>query len=341
MKVLAMKWRRLGDTALWSAALQALSEHVTAHGGEVAIAFPKAYAPLFEADPRFGKKFPLGSSVKDQWEWLRQVRRENFDHCLNFHASQRTARLTRWSGAAQTWIHHHQRNHNREPNPIPGAGTVMSAIERDLNVVRAIGWTGNSPSPKLWLPETWKEEAKATWNTPLPLVVLGVSASRESKLWPLSRYVAVAESLKKDCRVVVAYDAKTVFDRDPQCLTYFEKEKMLAHTPTLDKILGLLSLASLYIGSDSGVKHLACALGTKTITLFGPESRGEWHGYDPEKHIALQKPVLCRDQDPHPPEFAWCGEAVCPLSSHACLHLIFPEEVIPHARRLLATPKYA
>ena len=89
-----------------------------------------------------------------------------------------------------------------------------------------------------------------------------------------------------------------------------------------------ISSARVFVGSDSGAKHIACALGVSTVTLFGPESIGEWHCYDETKNKAIQVMVGCRDNDPNPPAFSWCGVTVCPYASHACMALIDPEVVL-------------
>jgi hypothetical protein len=72
-----------------------------------------------------------------------------------------------------------------------------------------------------------------------------------------------------------------------------------------------------------------------TVTLFGPESIGEWHFYPKDKHRTLQIPVLCRNEHPARPEYAWCGAATCPLGSHACMNLIHPEAVAKEVCSLL------
>lgn len=99
--------------------------------------------------------------------------------------------------------------------------------------------------------------------------------------------------------------------------------------------MGLLPHADVYVGSDSGIKHLAVSLDVPTVTLFGPESVGEWHGYDRTRHIAMQNRVGCRIENAENPEFAWCGETTCPLASHACMRLFLVEDVLTNVVRLI------
>jgi ADP-heptose:LPS heptosyltransferase len=50
----------------------------------------------------------------------------------------------------------------------------------------------------------------------------------------------------------------------------------VARNPELGKIAALLSLSDLYLGNDSGLTHLAAAVGADAVALFGPTDPGEW-----------------------------------------------------------------
>jgi ADP-heptose:LPS heptosyltransferase len=50
----------------------------------------------------------------------------------------------------------------------------------------------------------------------------------------------------------------------------------------------LLSHASIYVGNDSGITHLAAALGTPVVALFGPTDPGRWGPRGPAVEILLQ-----------------------------------------------------
>ncbi len=53
------------------------------------------------------------------------------------------------------------------------------------------------------------------------------------------------------------------------------ESKWLTHPP-LGELLGLLSLAALYIGNDSGITHLAGAAGCPVLAIFGPTRSELW-----------------------------------------------------------------
>ena len=61
---------------------------------------------------------------------------------------------------------------------------------------------------------------------------------------------------------------------------WFEKNDWngaaIARGMELKKVAALLSLCDVFLGNDSGLTHLAAAVGVETVALFGPTDPGEW-----------------------------------------------------------------
>ena len=58
---------------------------------------------------------------------------------------------------------------------------------------------------------------------------------------------------------------------------------------------GVLSQAALFVGQDSGLTHLAAALGLPTLALFGPTDPGRWAPRGPHVHVLRGAACLCGD----------------------------------------------
>ena len=70
--------------------------------------------------------------------------------------------------------------------------------------------------------------------------------------------------------------------------------------------------ANVYIGNDTGLKHLAIALGLKTYTFFGPEPPNEWHPYDQNSHPFFYiEDLECRTQNAHYCGLSECNSMIC------------------------------
>jgi len=57
---------------------------------------------------------------------------------------------------------------------------------------------------------------------------------------------------------------------------FWRPHAAVARGLTLGQLAALLSMADVYLGNDSGVTHIAAAVGVKTIALFGPTDPAEW-----------------------------------------------------------------
>lgn len=299
---------------------------------------PNEYRELFESDGRIHKIISAPRNYDERRRFARDVRGRHYDVAIAFHANRRSTRWATSARAAVTWSHLHSRTPEkfRGIHAIVGAGVPTSAIERDLNVVRTLGWRGVSPQTEI-LPSPEARELGLRLlgkrENDRRTVILGIGASRLSKQWPFERLAQLAELLADRDRVIAVYENKSSLIY-PDSLKRISRYAQTLQTRSLKELIGVLSLADVYVGNDSGAKHLAAALGSKTLTLFGPESIGEWHGYDSTRHIALRREVVCRNNDPHPPEFAWCGVDTCPFASHACLTTISAQDAYDSLQKL-------
>lgn len=88
---------------------------------------------------------------------------------------------------------------------------------------------------------------------------------------------------------------------------------------TLKQLAALIDRADLFFGIDSAPMHMAAALKTSVIALFGPSGEHNWGPWG-EGHIVIKKDISCRP----------CGKAGCNDSKRSeCLDVITIEDVIP------------
>ena len=164
-----------------------------------------------------------------------------------------------------------------------------------------------------------------------PLVCIHPGAGAPVKLWQNERWARVADAL------VQGYEAKVILtgSASEAPLVQAIAEQMTsqpivaAGQTTLGQLAALLARCRLVLGVDSGPLHLAVAVGTPTVHLYGPvDSRtfGPWG--DPARHIVLTSDmdcIPCNRLDYRADE----------LADHRCVWSISEAQVIEAARRLL------
>ena len=98
---------------------------------------------------------------------------------------------------------------------------------------------------------------------------------------------------------------------------------------TLMQLGALIERCDLYLTCDSGPMHIAAAVGTPTIALFGPTSSRRHRPYG-EGHYIIEKPVVCRP----------CYKRTCPRKDkpNLCMTEIHPQEVVNQILKVIQIP---
>ncbi len=361
-KILAIKLRALGDTILMTAPLLELRRAYP--DAEIHVVVTDLWAPLLENHPAVDRIIPYQrhpsatSRAKAIARLAIDLRKQKYDCVVNFHASPSSSALAYAVGAKVRAIHFHgHRDKNRySTTVVPGKGELKPVIERDMDTVRSLGLAIPAGSqPAVFLDES--EIARARTRIGQmglfgPILGLGIGASRNTKIWPLERFAAVAIRWCDQYRgSVVVYHARgeeavsrKFFDAvDRKLVEWYAdptarkavRARILAEVQLPLRLLGsMLKTNSLYLGNDSGPKHLAVAVGTPTITLFGPEDPFEWHPYPLDRHpIHYIEGLKCRN-DQEPGFKPWCGLHECVVEEHRCMRFLTEDEVYRTVERM-------
>ncbi|HZO82065.1 MAG TPA: glycosyltransferase family 9 protein [Candidatus Binataceae bacterium] len=92
------------------------------------------------------------------------------------------------------------------------------------------------------------------------------------KNWPLEKFVALATALPAGLRpLAVLGPAET-----GMAPLFATRRVAMVSGLALGAVAGLASMASGFVGNDSGVSHLAAAAGARGVAIFGPTEPGRW-----------------------------------------------------------------
>jgi heptosyltransferase II len=184
------------------------------------------------------------------------------------------------------------------------------------------------PLPELNVPSAevaaWRQREGLTAES-RPAVALAPGAVGPSKRWPAGAYAALARRLLAEGFAVWVIGGPA--------------EKSVAHTivgdtgardftgTDLRQAILALAAARVAVSNDSGLLHVAAALGTPAIGIFGPTSPWHWAPLNPiAATIQADIELDCRP----------CHKPVCRLRHHRCMVEISPEQVFAATCRALA-----
>ncbi len=167
----------------------------------------------------------------------------------------------------------------------PHRGERIHLTDHLLGQFAQYGLPVSQSPPRLYLKESdrdwgmnfWKERG-ATSKERSEAVILHPGSGSRKKVWPLDRFLCLAHTLhdRLGSRILIVLGPA----EGPEVRKTFEG--MGLASPILASGLSLLQLASvmegcrLFAGNDSGVSHLAAALGLPTVAIFGPTDQEVW-----------------------------------------------------------------
>lgn len=174
--------------------------------------------------------------------------------------------------------------------------SARHVIEQYLALLEPLGVT--TPKVEFSLPWSGAAEARADalftaagLRPRQRVVVLNSGAARPRKRWPAERFAELAERLAREAyaRVLVVWGPG---ERDTAAAIAGggrSRWATLAPPTDLDELIAVLRRASVVVAADTGPLHLAAALGTPCVGLYGPTS-AERNGPYGAGHRALQSP---------------------------------------------------
>ncbi|HYF25704.1 MAG TPA: glycosyltransferase family 9 protein [Baekduia sp.] len=129
--------------------------------------------------------------------------------------------------------------------------------------------------------------------------VVHPGAASASRRWPSGRWAVVARAEEAAGRPVVVTGgaAERPLAEEVARLAGLPADRVLAGRTSLLELAAVLAAAGRVTSGDTGVAHLAYALGRPTVTLFGPTPPGLWGPPARPHHVALH--VAGGDGDPH------------------------------------------
>lgn len=137
-----------------------------------------------------------------------------------------------------------------------------------------------------------------------------------SQRWPVERFSELTNEIIQRYRVkVVVIGSQDEEALVEQMIGFMKEEVVKVVGLALDKLASLISLMDLFIGNNSGPLHIACAVGTPTISTMGPTDPVLWWPSG-TKHIVIRKELNCSP----------CNKAKC--KKHYCMDRISIEEML-------------
>ncbi|HTW50445.1 MAG TPA: glycosyltransferase family 9 protein [Stellaceae bacterium] len=267
MDILFVTATRIGDAVLSTGLLAWLIERHP--GARVTVAAGPVAAPLFAAVPGLERiivmrKQPLSAHWLALWGAV---------------AARRWDIVVDLRGSALAWMLRARRRR------------VMAKGDPRKHRIAQLGQLFDldpPPMPVTWTAPSHDRAAEQLIPPGLPVLALGPGANWRAKLWRIERFVELARRLTvpegplPGARVAVLA-AEHERELVEPLLAAIPARRIIDLVGRVDLLTAaaVLRRSALYIGNDSGLMHLAAAVGTPTLGLFGPSLIDQFHPVGP------------------------------------------------------------
>jgi ADP-heptose:LPS heptosyltransferase len=265
----------------------------------------------------------------------RALRRERFDLVLDFHSGLRSAGILLMSGgrrrvgfdrsdaaeAGGTLLTTHR---------APPAPPRLNKVEKNLLLVRELGYRGDCPRGTLRVPEedrAWARRLLDGLPGSGPIIVLHPAVSRfgDIKRWPVERHRALVDLLRDrlDARVLITWGPG-----ERPIAEAVGRPTLLESEVGVLRFAAILEAADLVIAADTGALPIAAILGTPFVGIFGPKDSVVYAPY-PVRGEIVTSAAPCSP----------CRLRAC--EHRICMTVIPAEAVLEAAGRALAAGRRA
>ncbi len=324
--ILVIRYSALGDVVLATSVLEPLRERYPQ--ARIEWVTDPLYAPLLEGLPELARVHRLAREGPDSALALASRLRGQFDAVIDLQNKIRSAVVARSAAPLRTVFRRRTAMRamlalfgNDPPLVRAHATQLYAEALAPLDVHRAGPLKVNLP------PRAVALAADALRGVEPPVVALAPGARWATKRWPAERFAAVADQLS-------ALGNRIVLCGGPGDRDAFAAFRAVVRAPIaadlsflpLDALAASIARVQLLVACDSGPVHLATAVGTPVLALFGPTSVTRWGPPPPGRALSLGLP--CAPCSNH-------GGDYCPEGHHRCLGDLAPEAVLAAARDML------
>jgi ADP-heptose:LPS heptosyltransferase len=290
-KVLLIRLRSIGDTVLMTPCLQALKDWRP--DVQVSVVSEPLAAPILEGHPLIDQLLVTHKTFGSKLALVGKLRREKFDLAFNLHGGTTGMLLAAMSGARRSFAFRDQRASWMLTDRAPGPDVILNresihSVEQQLALLH---WAGvpMPERPRLAL----QFNADDTKRVREKLIDAGLSSAQlvssrfaivapgaafESKRWNSNGFSSVVDHLSSRCQlesIIVAGPGQESLAREVADSS--TSNPRLLSGMNLTEVAALIeTFGQIFIGNDSGLMHIAAAVGCPVVAILGSSNPDVW-----------------------------------------------------------------
>lgn len=287
MNILLTRFKSIGDVLFTLPAVNAVRDNFPS--AKIHFLVSKENAPILRGFAEVDEIIPVDRSMyrpgnvwpalKDTARLLSKLRHAEYSMAIDFQGYAETEYLTWWTGAAERWGTAYKRSRGWLFTQIAARDVNTHPVEWNLSVLRRAGLHVGSIRNDYVLPaDAWAEARKNFVVNGLdekrPTLFIQPFTSNSLKNWPLERFLALARHFNSNGIQIIFGGGPRERDR---LKPVQEAGFVVAAGAPLLVSAGFAGLSTVVLGADTGLLHVAVAMGRRVVMLMYSNAPGSSH----------------------------------------------------------------
>ncbi len=330
-RVLVVMLRHHGDVLLTSPVHSAL--RAAAPDAEIDALVYRETLPMLAFNPDLKRVHTIDRAWKNggpvaharaEWRLYATLRERRYDLVVQLTEHRRGAWLTRALAplhsvaprlrddgglAGRFWNATFTHRYANASSVVPGSALARRhTVDQNLDALRRLGLAIERPPALTMVPGDDGERDAAALLSRLgvdgPFVAMQPTSRWLFKCWPVASNAALIASLLRRGETVVLSCAPD--DRERTMIAAIvaavaamrdvpgERLRVADDDGTLNRLAAVIARAKLFVGIDSAPMHIAAAMGTPTVALFGPSGEFNWRPWQVPHRVVASNAHTCR-----------------------------------------------
>lgn len=286
-KILVIKLRAIGDVLLSSSVLASLRSAYP--WAQIDFLTEKFCRDVIEGNAIVNELLVFDPKKQTGVSLIRQVRKRSYDLVFDLFGNPRSAIVTLLSGAVNRVGFRFSWRARCYTTVVDPRGGDVHNIQFNLDALRAVGIPIVEPIPRFHLSPDGERVAESFWDAQSfsnhPVIALNQGGGWQSKRWRVEGFARLGDYVVRHhgAKVIIIWGPGEHDDAENIRQHMSEPAVLIPHS-SIKELGSILRRCALLVTNDSGPMHIAAALGTPVVAIFGPT--------DPD----LQGPVGTRSE---------------------------------------------
>lgn len=338
MKFLIIRLGSLGDIVLTTPVIKAVKERYP--DAVMDFLVKKEYYDLLSVNPHINRIITLDSNgvhkgLNGLLKISKELRAGGYTHVIDLHSNLRSRMITSLLPGVKTLRYGKQVVKRRlilSGFKVKTRHTVGAYLASLLPL--GIGMQEHLPSPSIYISKDEEDGAKrflAQAGISEGEVLIGIApgAKWPTKRWMEDGFIEVGRKAVKELEVeILIFGGPDEADFSKKVAEGIgNKALSVAGVVGLKETAALIKRCKVFVTNDSGPMHIATAVGTPVVAIFGPTVQG--FGFSPlGKSVVVEKELKCRPCSLH-------GSESCPKNHFKCMKGIPASEVFERVKEMM------